>query len=54
MPPMSQSELMEAQQKLMEKILCLETKTKEYNLEFLQDIKERKKSESLLKAKSKS
>jgi hypothetical protein len=54
MPPMSQSELMEAQQKLMEKILCLENKTKEYNLEFLQDIKERKKSESLLKAKSKS
>jgi hypothetical protein len=54
MPSMSQSELMEAQQKLMEKILCLENKTKEHNLEFLQDIKERKKSESLLKAKSKS
>jgi len=53
-PSMSQSELMEAQQKLMEKILCLETKTKEHNLEFLQDIKERKKSESLLKVKSKS
>lgn len=46
---MSQTELMEAQQKLMEKILCLETKTKEYNLNLLQDIKQRKKSESLLK-----
>ena len=51
-PSMSQAELMEAQQKLMEKILCLETKTKEYNLSLLEDIKQRKKSESLLKNKN--
>jgi hypothetical protein len=53
-PSMSQAELMESQQKLMEKILCLETKTKEYNLELLEDIKKRKQCEYLLKNKKKS
>ena len=42
---------MAEQQKLIEKVITLQNKEKEYNLEILKDLKERKKEEEKIKKK---
>ena len=44
-----QQELMEEQQKMIAKVVNLQQKAKEYNLELLEDIKQRKKEEEKIK-----
>ena len=46
-----QQQLMEEQQKMIAKIVNLQQKAKEYNLEILEDIKQRKKEEEKIKKK---
>lgn len=46
-----QQQIMAEQQKLIEKVITLQNKEKEYNLEILKDLKERKKEEERIKKK---
>jgi len=46
-----QQQIMAEQQKLIEKVITLQNKGKEYNLEILKDLKDRKKEEEKIKKK---